>query len=309
MTITQSDALSGACHELTNAQIRPSCKNQSSFATQSGVKAVPNSDIENSVAIDPTRSSVGVSCCSSEAGSSPYQFTRLNRYDAASGARGEHEAAGYRGCSRWSGHHLAGKGKSRAAGHPMKNRKRPPTKPKRRNAPKVAHTPSSSAAGEKTEVARLKRELKEALEQQAATAQVLHVIRSSRGDLQPVFDTIVRSAVQLCGARFGSSYHFDGELLHLEAHDVTAEVLEILRRVTPMRPSRSQASGRAILDRTVVEIRDVREDPEYQHDMAIAGNWRSILAVPMLRRTAARSASSSSLGASRGPSPPTTSKC
>ena len=140
-----------------------------------------------------------------------------------------------------------------------------------------------SAAGKKTEVARLKRELKEALEQQAATAQVLHVIRSSRGDLRPVFDTIVRSAVQLCGARFGSSYHFDGELLHLEAHDVTAEVLEILRRVTPMRPSRSQASGRAILDRTVVEIRDVREDPEYQHDMAIAGNWRSILAVPMLR--------------------------
>ena len=177
---------------------------------------------------------------------------------------------------------MAGKGKSQAAGHPMKNRKRPPTKPKRRNAPKVAHTPSS-AAGEKTEVARLKRELKEALEQQAATAQVLHVIRSSRGDLRPVFDTIVRSAVQLCGARFGSSYHFDGELLHLEAHDVTAEVLEILRRVTPMRPTRSQASGRAILDRTVVEIRDVREDPEYQHDMAIAGNWRSILAVPMLR--------------------------
>ena len=165
----------------------------------------------------------------------------------------------------------------------MKNRKRPRAKPKRRNAPKVAHTPSSSAADEETEVARLKRELKEALEQQAATAQVLHVIRSSRGDLQPVFDTIVRSAVQLCGARFGSSYHFDGELLHLEAHDVTAEVLEMLRRVTPMRPSRSQASGRAILDRTVAEIRDVRKDPEYQHDMAIAGNWRSILAVPMLR--------------------------
>src|SRR5207253_6131177 len=78
-------------------------------------------------------------------------------------------------------------------------------------------------------------------------------------------------------------HRFDGERLHLAAHDVTPEVLEVLRRAYPMRPSRSQISGRAILARAVAEIPDVRDDPEYQQDMATAGAWRSLLAVPMLR--------------------------
>src|SRR5207249_4920468 len=126
-------------------------------------------------------------------------------------------------------------------------------------------------------------DLTEALEQQTATANILRVISSSPTDVQPVFDTIVRSAKQLCNARFGVLHRFDGERLHLAAHDVTAEVLEVLRRTYPMRPSRSQISGRAILTRAVAEIPDVREDPEYQQDMAAAGDWRSLLAVPMLR--------------------------
>src|SRR5438132_5218831 len=125
--------------------------------------------------------------------------------------------------------------------------------------------------------------LTEALEQQTATANILRVISSSPTDVQPVFDTIVRSAKQLCNARFGVLHRFDGERLHLAAHDVTAEVLEVLRRTYPMRPSRSQVSGRAILTRAVAEIPDVRDDPEYQQDMAVAGGWRSLLAVPMLR--------------------------
>ena len=131
------------------------------------------------------------------------------------------------------------------------------------------------------------RDLTEALEQQTATSEILRAISNSPTDVQPVFDTIVRNAVQLCGARFGVLHRFDGERLHLAAHDVTADVLDILRRTYPMRPSRSQASGRAILTRAVAEIRDVREDPEYQHDMAAAGEWRSLLAVPMLRRDGA----------------------
>ncbi len=126
-------------------------------------------------------------------------------------------------------------------------------------------------------------DLTEALEQQTATANILRVISSSPTDVQPVFDTIVRSAKQLCNARFGVLHRFDGERLHLAAHDVTAEVLEVLRRTYPMRPSRSQVSGRAILTCAVAEIPDVRHDPEYQQDMAVAGGWRSLLAVPMLR--------------------------
>jgi GAF domain-containing protein/anti-sigma regulatory factor (Ser/Thr protein kinase) len=126
-------------------------------------------------------------------------------------------------------------------------------------------------------------ELTEALDYQTATSEILGVISSSPTNAQPVFDTIIRSAVQLCGARFGVLHRFDGEHLHLAAYDVTADVLEVLRRAYPMRPSRSQASGRAILNRAVAEIRDVLEDPEYQHEMAAAGEWRSLLAVPMLR--------------------------
>ena len=125
--------------------------------------------------------------------------------------------------------------------------------------------------------------LTEALEQQTATGNILRVISSSPTDTQPVFDTIVRSAVQLCGARFGVLHRFDGERLHLAAADVTPEVLEALRRAYPMRPSRTQASGRAILTRAVAEIPDVVDDPEYQQDTAAAGRWRSLLAVPMLR--------------------------
>ena len=65
---------------------------------------------------------------------------------------------------------------------------------------------------------RLFTELRVALEQQTATAEILRVISSSPTDVQPVFDTIVNSAPRLCGARFCLLYRFDGERLHLVAH-------------------------------------------------------------------------------------------
>jgi len=126
-------------------------------------------------------------------------------------------------------------------------------------------------------------DLSVALERQTATSEILRVISQSPTDVQPVFDTIVRNAVRLGNARFGVLHRFDGEWLHVVAHDVTPEALEALRRAYPMRPTRSQISGRAILTRAVAEIQDVREDPEYQRDMATAGEWRSLLGVPMLR--------------------------
>jgi GAF domain-containing protein/DNA-binding response OmpR family regulator len=127
-------------------------------------------------------------------------------------------------------------------------------------------------------------ELRVALEQQTATSEILRVISSSPTDVQPVFDTIVRSAVQLSGARFGLLYRFDGDQLHLVAHHrVTPETLEALERAYPMRPTWAQVSGRAIIDRRVAEIADVREDAEYQQDIAGLAGWRSVLGVPMLR--------------------------
>jgi GAF domain-containing protein/CheY-like chemotaxis protein len=136
-----------------------------------------------------------------------------------------------------------------------------------------------------TELQAKNADLSEALEQQTATAEILRVISGSPTNVQPVFETIVRSAVQLSGALFGLLYRFDGDLLHLVAHHGMApDVLAELQRFYPMRPTRAHISGRAILGREVAEIPDVREDPEYQpQGVSVRAGWRSLLAVPMLR--------------------------
>ncbi|HKC08733.1 MAG TPA: GAF domain-containing protein, partial [Methylomirabilota bacterium] len=126
--------------------------------------------------------------------------------------------------------------------------------------------------------------LSEALERQTATSEILRVISSSPTDVQPVFATIVRSAVQLSGARTGALYQFDGALLHLVAHhDQPPEALAALQRAYPMPPTRAQVSGRAVLDRAVSEIPDLLADAEYSRDMAVQTQWRSLLGVPMIR--------------------------
>jgi GAF domain-containing protein len=127
-------------------------------------------------------------------------------------------------------------------------------------------------------------ELSEALEQQTATSEVLQVISSSPTDVQAVFDTIVRSAVLLCGAMYGSAVRFDGELMHLVAgYNYTPKVNRALREAFPMRPSPRMMSGRAILSRDVVQVEDALDDPDYPKDVAQAGGFRSMLAAPMLR--------------------------
>src|SRR5499426_3744677 len=74
------------------------------------------------------------------------------------------------------------------------------------------------------------RELAEAREQQRATAEILGVISSSPADVQPVFDTIVRNFVLLCGSVFGSIFTFDGELVHLAgAYGFSPEQLAIVK--------------------------------------------------------------------------------
>jgi signal transduction histidine kinase len=131
-------------------------------------------------------------------------------------------------------------------------------------------------------------ELTEALEQQTATAEILRVISQSQTDVQPVFDTIVRSAVRLCDGLFSALYQFDGELIHLVAqHNWTPEALEAAHRVFPARPSWAMGTGRAILGRAVVHIPDVEIDKEYQlKELSRAIGHRSGIWVPMLREGA-----------------------
>ena len=116
------------------------------------------------------------------------------------------------------------------------------------------------------ELAARNRDLTEALEQQTATAEILHVISRSQTDTQPVFDTIVRSAVRLCKGLFSALYQFDGDLHYLVAqHNYTPEALEEVQRVFPARPTRALFTGRAILERAVVHIPNVELDPEFEH--------------------------------------------
>src|SRR5262249_39169145 len=116
-----------------------------------------------------------------------------------------------------------------------------------------------------------------------ATSEILQVISRSPTDAQPVFETIIRSAVVLCEAVRGSFYHFDGRLLHHVAwHGMTPEALEAARRYFPRPPSRGSVTGRAILTRTVVHI-DITKDPEYELGGVVEAGFRTLLGVPMLR--------------------------
>ena len=129
------------------------------------------------------------------------------------------------------------------------------------------------------------RELSESLEQQTATSEVLRVISSSPTDAQPVFGMIAESAWRLCEAQYCFVYRFDGELLHFIAHyGLTREVLEMNQRTYPLPPSRKSAAARAVLERKVVQIPDVKADSEFVlGPMAKVGGFGSVVGVPILR--------------------------
>ena len=134
------------------------------------------------------------------------------------------------------------------------------------------------------ELAEANRELTEALEQQTATGEILRVLSSSPTDVQPVFDAIAHEAVRLCGASYSVVARYDGQLLHLAAHEhVRPEGVEAVRRLFPTRPNRATTTSRAILERAVVHLPDVLEDAEYDKGVAFGIQNRSTLAVPMLR--------------------------
>ena len=130
-----------------------------------------------------------------------------------------------------------------------------------------------------------KRELQESLEYQTAASEVLNVISRSPTDVQPVFETIAKSAAHLCGGRFCHVFRFDGELIHfVSSHGITAEAETMLRNAYPIRPGRATVSARSILSGIVEEIPDIDADTEFQHaGIAKAMGYASVLAAPMLK--------------------------
>jgi GAF domain-containing protein len=132
---------------------------------------------------------------------------------------------------------------------------------------------------------RLLSELRESLQQQTATADVLKVISSSLTDLRPVFETIGHRAEKLCDAEISVISMVDGDQIHLVSiHGVTEEGIEAVRRVYPMRRDDGTVTARAIRSATICHVPDVLSDPFYQSkEAARVSGFRSGLAVPMMR--------------------------
>ena len=169
----------------------------------------------------------------------------------------------------------------KAGGKAVKTQRRKTLR--RRNALKTTRRRTPRAAGAETNVARLIRERDEAREQQTATAEILQVIRTSPADAQPVFETIVRNAVSLCGSLYANVFRFDGELLHFVAsHNVGPNFRDMLQRKFPMRPDSSQVVGRVTLTKSVVRIEDSLADPNYDQQFPRSLGFRRLLGVPML---------------------------
>src|SRR3989337_572333 len=141
--------------------------------------------------------------------------------------------------------------------------------PKIATSPKAVRMRDSPAIGHLRlfqELQARNRDLTEALEQQTATSEILRVVSSSPTDAQPVFEMIARNALRLCAGRFCAVFRFDGELIHLVAHQgLTPEGVEAYRRAGPTRPGMRSAAARSILTRALSHIPDTDADPDYGH--------------------------------------------
>jgi class 3 adenylate cyclase len=132
-------------------------------------------------------------------------------------------------------------------------------------------------------------DLTEALEQQTATSNVLQVISSSPGNLEPVFATMLENAVRLCDAKFGSINRWDGEALHLVAtYNVPPDFAEFRKR-TPFRPGPENPISRMLMTKTVIHFHDLASEQGYieRNPTFVAavelGGVRTFLAVPILK--------------------------
>jgi GAF domain-containing protein len=131
---------------------------------------------------------------------------------------------------------------------------------------------------------RLLNELRESLQQQTATADVLKVISRSTFDLQAVLDALIETATHLCNADQGSiTREIEGAFFRAASYGYSSELSDFIRK-TPVLMDRSSVAGRALVEGRVVHIADVKADPEYTFSPGLdLGEFRTAIGVPMLR--------------------------
>jgi signal transduction histidine kinase len=126
-------------------------------------------------------------------------------------------------------------------------------------------------------------ELRESLEYQTATSEVLSVISRSPNDVKPVLDTIARIAQRLCQAEHAFVLQREEEGYRLvAANDALPDWVSAIK-ATPLLPERSSVTGRVALERRTVHIDDLRADPEYKLGPTLQHGVRSELGVPLMR--------------------------
>src|SRR5450631_494015 len=160
---------------------------------------------------------------------------------------------------------------------------------KRRNEPKAVRRRKPSAANANEKIALLEHSLRESLQQQTATSEVLKVISSSPNDLEPVFQAVLANATRICGAKFGTLYLYEGDALYATAfHNAPVAFVEA-RKNRPLHPTPDSTLGRAAKSKQVAQILDSTKGEAYrQGDPFVVagadlGGYRTIVSVPMLK--------------------------
>ena len=164
------------------------------------------------------------------------------------------------------------------------------SKPKRASTPNKASPVRSSAASEPGELARITRERDEALEQQAAASQVLQLISSSPGDLEPVFTSILENARRICDVTFGILALFrDGAFQIAALKNPPPAFAELRRREPLFHPEPSNPLARVAASKKLLHIEDIAEDEAYKARepatvlFVESAKVRTLLVVPMLK--------------------------
>jgi class 3 adenylate cyclase len=135
-----------------------------------------------------------------------------------------------------------------------------------------------------SELAELRRELQSAELREAAVRDVVQTIAQSSFDLEVVLQTVIDRAVELCQAENGNIARLEGDVYRVVAFHAFSPEYEHLVRERDYVPERASLLGRTVLERRVVHIHDVLEDPEYElQELQKAGGYRTALGVPMLR--------------------------